>query len=147
MGLVRFYVRSSPRIIRVVAAWRAAWPIECQAMRNDELVPLKRVLGEIGISRSTLWRALNSKIPGFPDPTLVGRRLHWTREELVAIDRAMGVYRGRVAFDAMRRRDRARFALIQLKQAERRQRRKAIRVRMPDQVDLFTAMDDSEALW
>lgn len=116
-------------------------------MENDDLVHLKRVLSEVGVSRSTLWRALNSKIGGFPQPVIVRRRVYWRRKELAAIDQAMDAYRGRLAFDAMRRRDRARFALIQLKQAEFRQRRKAIRVRMPSQVDLFTATDDSEATW
>lgn len=77
-------------------------------MKTADLVPLKRVLDEIGVSRATLWRALNSGIEGFPKPTIVRRRVYWAPKEIKEIESAFDAYRGRCAFDAKRSRDRHR---------------------------------------
>ncbi|KAF0180247.1 MAG: hypothetical protein FD124_1165 [Alphaproteobacteria bacterium] len=98
-------------------------------MKEGDLVPLKRVLDEIGVSRVTLWRALNSGIEEFPKPTIIRRRVYWAPEELKSIEAAFDAYRGRCAFDAKRMRDRLRKerrheTLVDLMQGKRRSKRR-----------------------
>lgn len=113
-------------------------------MKNDSLVPLKRVLDEIGVSRATLWRALNSGIEGFPKPTIVRRRVFWTTEGLRRLETALDEFRGRCVFDAKRARELQHTgsrhqALALLKQDKRRMKRRLIHPRSPDtaQRDFF----------
>jgi predicted DNA-binding transcriptional regulator AlpA len=68
-------------------------------MNKDELVPLKAVLQEVGVSRATLWRALNSNIAGMPRPTTVRRRIYWLKRQIAALDAALDAYQGRGAFE------------------------------------------------
>jgi predicted DNA-binding transcriptional regulator AlpA len=109
---------------------------------EDDLVPLKRVLDEVGVSRATLWRALKSDIEGFPKPTIIRGRVHWRRKEVAAIDLALDAYGGRGAFDEKRRRDRIRpeerhKMLLELKKISRRRRRAQPRAGNGAQPDLF----------
>lgn len=74
-------------------------------MYEDDLIPLKRVLEHVGVSRVTLWRALNSGL-NMPKPSIVRRRVFWKVWEIQALDQALDGYRGRVAFEEHRRQDR-----------------------------------------
>ena len=69
-------------------------------VKAKDLVPLKRVLEDVGVSRSTLWRALRSGIAHFPPPTIIRRRVYWNASELPGIETALEAYNGRCAFDA-----------------------------------------------
>jgi predicted DNA-binding transcriptional regulator AlpA len=62
-------------------------------------LPLKRVLSELGVSRTTLWRAMNSNISGFPAPTVVRRHVYWPKSDLLALEEAVLRYRGRCVFE------------------------------------------------
>jgi predicted DNA-binding transcriptional regulator AlpA len=74
---------------------------------EDELVPMKQVLEEVGASRTTLWRAMHSGIDGFPKPTMRGGRVFWKRSEIAKVDAGLGAYKGRVQFDTKRRQQQA----------------------------------------
>jgi predicted DNA-binding transcriptional regulator AlpA len=96
---------------------------------DDELVPLKRVLDEVGVSRATLWRALKSDLEGFPKPTVKRRRVYWRRDEVKDIDNALDAYLGRGAFDQKRRRDQLRpqerhRVLTELRNTQRKRKRR-----------------------
>ncbi len=72
-----------------------------------DLIPQKRVMAELEISRSGLWRAKQSNIDGFPAPTIVRGRLYWRPSELPALRAALDQFRGRKAFEQNRRHARA----------------------------------------
>jgi predicted DNA-binding transcriptional regulator AlpA len=72
-----------------------------------DLIPQKRVMAELNISRSSLWRAIQSDIEGFPAPTIVRSRLYWRPSELPALRAALDQFRGRKAFEQNRRHARA----------------------------------------
>lgn len=72
-----------------------------------DLVPQKRVMAELNISRASLWRAMNSNIEGFPAPTVVRSRLYWRPSELPALRAALDQFRGRKDFEQNRRHARA----------------------------------------
>ncbi len=116
-------------------------------MKAADLAPLKRVLDAIGVSRATLWRALNSGIEHFPKPTIIRRRVYWALGEVPAIETALDAYMGRCAFDVRRRGERKRVegrheALAQARAAKRRSRRRSRKKPgAPDEVqkDLFDA--------
>ena len=113
-------------------------------MKQGDLIPLKRVLEEVGVSRSTLWRALRSGIAGFPTPTIIRRRVYWKVAQINAIEAGLDAYQGRCAFDAGQSRTRHerqgpyRDALKQKKSAKRARRRMADTHLIDDaQSDLF----------
>lgn len=66
---------------------------------DDDLMPLKAVVQDLGVSRTTLWRAARSDIAGFPAPTIVRRLVYWRRDELERLEDALMRYRGRVKFE------------------------------------------------
>lgn len=72
-----------------------------------DLIPQKRVLAELDISRSSLWRAMHSNIEGCPAPIIFRRRLYWRPSELPALRAALDQFRGRKAFEQNRRHARA----------------------------------------
>jgi len=72
-----------------------------------DLIPQKRVMAELKISRSSLWRAMHSNIEGFPAPIIVRSRLYWRPSELPALRAALDQFRGRKAFEQNRRHARA----------------------------------------
>lgn len=105
------------------------------------MVPLKRVLDEVGVSRATLWRALKSNIEGMPGPTMMRGRVFWKRSEIGAVDDALGAFGGRGAFERARRSQRQRVEaernrLSELKKSKRRRGRGAAGVNVA-QADLF----------
>lgn len=106
-------------------------------MHKDDLIPLKRVLAHVGVGRVTLWRALNSEIE-IPQPTIVRRRVFWRADEIQTLDHALDRYKGRLAFEEGRRRDRL-LADIQSCAAAQKRRRKLRRKGRADwpQLELF----------
>jgi len=72
-----------------------------------DLIPQKRVMAELEISRSSLWRAIHSNIDGFPAPIIVRSRLYWRPSELPALRAALDQFLGRKAFEQDRRHARA----------------------------------------
>lgn len=98
-------------------------------MADDDLVPLKLVLDEVGVSRATLWRVLKSDIEGIPAPTRQRGRLFWRRAEIAQIDAALDAYGGRGEYERQllceRTRVRERHAeLLETKKKTRRRRRR-----------------------
>lgn len=72
-------------------------------MNEDSRLALKEVLAELGVSRTTFWRARASRIEGFPEPQSIGGLLYWRHSQLEAIEAALRRYRGRCAFEQRRR--------------------------------------------
>jgi predicted DNA-binding transcriptional regulator AlpA len=68
-----------------------------------ELIPQKRVTAELGISRSSLWRASRSDLAGFPAAVVLRARVYWRRTDLPALRAALASFRGRRAFEEERR--------------------------------------------
>lgn len=68
-------------------------------MKRDDLVPLKRVAEEVGMSRTSLWRAARSDIADFPAPVVIRRLVYWKRQDMERLDAALLRYRGRVKFE------------------------------------------------
>ena len=101
-------------------------------MRIDKLMPLKKVMGELGVSRPTLWRATKA-VPRFPAPTIVQGRLFWRADELPALREAMNRYAGRGAFEKEQLRERLRL------ERDTARRRRTSRRSKPDlsSIDLF----------
>jgi len=64
------------------------------------LIPHKRALARLGLSRTTVWRAMNSQIADFPAPVLVRKRIYWHEEDLPRLEQAMLRYAGRTVFEA-----------------------------------------------
>lgn len=70
--------------------------------KRDDLIPLKQVAEEVGMSRTSLWRATRSNIPDFPAPVVIRRFVYWRREDLERLDAALMRYLGRVNFERQR---------------------------------------------
>lgn len=68
----------------------------------EGLVPHKRALAQLGLSRTSVWRATQCGIEGFPAPVIVRRRIYWRAEDLNHLVGAMMRYEGRGAFNALR---------------------------------------------
>lgn len=67
--------------------------------KRDDLVPLKKVAEEVGMSRTSLWRATRSDIADFPAPVVIRRLVYWKRQDMERLDAALLRYRGRVKFE------------------------------------------------
>lgn len=70
--------------------------------KRDDLIPLKQVAEEVGMSRTSLWRACRSDIPDFPAPVIIRRLVYWKKQDLERLDAALLRYRGRVKFERAR---------------------------------------------
>lgn len=110
--------------------------------QDDDLVPLKRVLEAVGVSRATLYRAAHSGIEGFPQPTKRRGRLYWRAGEISAIEHGLDEYEGRGVFDQKKRNERQRLktrheALSELKLSKRGRRKRDSVRKKPSQGDLF----------
>lgn len=97
-----------------------------------DLIPQKRVLAELEISRSGLWRAKQSNIEGFPAPTIVRGRLYWRSSELPALRAALDQFRGRKVFEQNRRHARAVAARAETTGLRARTRKAKRAVTQPD---------------
>lgn len=102
-------------------------------MTRGDLLPLKAVAGEIGVSRTTLWRAMKSNIAGFPQPRVIRRLVFWAKSDLPRLEEAMLKYEGRRVFERQREHQRKLKALLK-GQSIRRARRRPLKSR---QAELF----------
>jgi len=97
-----------------------------------DLVPQKRIAAELGVSRSSLWRASRSSIPGFPPPIVVRARVYWQRSDLPALKAALDRFQGRKAFEKERRHAKARAALAEATRLKAKRRKGTAILRQPD---------------
>jgi len=102
-------------------------------MSQDELVPLKKVLGALGVSRATLWR-VSRTVPSFPSPTVVRSRVYWRASDLSVLKDAIASYSGRGAFERERRFARLRDERDALRKRQRT-RRGRVQLECPDLFD------------
>lgn len=105
-------------------------------MKLKELVPLKAVVEDLCVSKSTLWRARQSNLPGFPKPTILRRQVFWRKSELDALETALMQFAGRSAFDAQRANAKTVAAIMKRKRAAKPKRRQSPR-RNATQQELF----------
>lgn len=105
-------------------------------MRRKDLLPLKAVVDELGVSRWTLWRAMRSDIADFPAPIIVARRLFWEKSKLDALEAALMQFKGRCVFDRKRRHERVVRKFSRTKPARARKQKNA--APLPGQRDLFS---------
>lgn len=103
-------------------------------MKRAELVPLKQVAAQLGVSRATIWRARMSGIAGFPAPVMVSRYVFWKRSELERLEDALLRYQGRVKFESRRE---AQTRIDTLKGRVKSKRVEKRRVKYSRQPDLF----------
>lgn len=97
-----------------------------------DLVPQKRIAAELGVSRSSLWRASRSSIPGFPPPIVLRARVYWQRSDLPALKAALDRFQGRKAFEKERRHAKACAALAEATGLKSKRRTRAAMIRQPD---------------
>lgn len=112
-----------------------------------DLVPQKRVAAELGVSRSSLWRASRSSIPGFPPPIILRARVYWREADLPALKAALERFQGRKAFEKERRHAKARAALADATGLKPKRRKRSAMLRQPDLFggDDVAAPDGAEA--
>lgn len=72
-------------------------------MRRPELISIKQLTHELGVSRTTLWRALHSGIRDFPSPTFLGRRIYWRAGDVERLEVSLLQFRGRCVFERDRK--------------------------------------------
>jgi predicted DNA-binding transcriptional regulator AlpA len=100
-------------------------------MMMKELIPQKRVAAELGVSRSSLWRASHSNIPGFPPPVVLRARVYWRQKDLAALKMALDRFQGRRAFEAERRQAKLRLARAEAS-TRTKKRKPTSSLRQPD---------------
>ncbi len=105
-------------------------------MKKDDLIPFKIVAEEVGMSRTSLWRARRSNIPGFPAPIVIRRLVYWRRQDLERLDEALLRYSGRVNFERQRE-ARRKVERLQKRSKPAAKRVRAVRQAKPPQPDLF----------
>lgn len=103
-------------------------------MPKDDLIPLKQVLGALGVSRPTLWRARQA-VENFPEPIIVRRRRYWQPSDLPNLRDALLRYKGRVAFEVARRHAEVRAARDKLLAERKRSKRRAETPKAPGLFD------------
>lgn len=105
-------------------------------MKSKDLLPFKVVAEELGVSRTTLWRARQSLIVGFPEPTVRSRMVFWRRADLGKLEDALFRYQGRIVFERQRNAVRKISALKRAVAAQGPRLRRVCR-RPPAHPDLF----------
>lgn len=100
--------------------------------RLKDLIPQKRVAAELGVSRSSLWRASCSNIAGFPAPTRIAGRVYWRATDLPALKAALDRFPGRKAFEQQRKHAKARAARDEAAASRSKRRKPASPRRQPD---------------
>ncbi len=103
-----------------------------------DLIPQKRIAAELGVSRSSLWRASRSALSGFPAPIVLRGRVYWRTTDLPALKAALERFQGRSAFEKARRHAKARATLAEAAGLKRKRRKRAASLCQPD---LFGAPD------
>lgn len=105
-------------------------------MKKSDLIPFKIVAEEVGMSRTSLWRAARSDIPDFPTPIVIRRLVYWKRQDIERLEAALLSYKGRVNFERGRA---AQERIAKLKKAAKPAKRRRARqgeAKLP-QPDLF----------
>jgi hypothetical protein len=74
-----------------------------RAIRRQDLVPKKCVAYEMAVSETTLWRALKSDLPDFPQPVVIRKKVYWRRADLPALEDALMYFQGRGVFERQRK--------------------------------------------
>lgn len=106
-------------------------------MKKGDLVPLKVVLDELGVSHNTLWRASKSGIASFPPPVVIRRLVYWRQRDIEKLEAALMDYKGRVVFERERNAKRRLEALKRAKNASPRRGRETPSIARGAQRDLF----------
>lgn len=102
----------------------------------DDLIPLKRVMGRLGVSRATFWRL--TKTAGFPPPAKMLGRIYWRERDLPDMEAALDCFQGRSAFERERRHAKACQAATKAKAAvAKKSRRLRTTMNTLAQPDLF----------
>jgi predicted DNA-binding transcriptional regulator AlpA len=105
---------------------------------DDDLIPLKRIAAQLGVSRATLWRV--SRSAGFPPPQKMLGRVFWRRRDLAAMEAALDSFQGRGAFERERRHANACKAVTRAMAAAFKQpKRLRTKANTLQQADLFGA--------
>jgi predicted DNA-binding transcriptional regulator AlpA len=104
---------------------------------DDDLIPLKRLPGQLGVSRATLWRV--SKTCGFPPPLKIRSRIFWRGADIEAMEAALDRFQGRSVFERERRYAKACKAATKSITAITKPERPRTRANAPQQPDLFGA--------
>jgi len=71
------------------------------------LTPQKAVLWRVAVSRSTLWRLLQSNPLNCPSPVRLRGRLFWRESDIEALRAALTEFQGRASFENDQKRERA----------------------------------------
>jgi predicted DNA-binding transcriptional regulator AlpA len=105
---------------------------------DDDLIPLKRIAAQLGVSRATLWRV--SRSAGFPPPLKMLGRVFWRKRDLSAMEAALDRFQGRSAFERERRHAKACQAVTRaIAAATKKPKRLQTRANTLQQPDLFGA--------
>jgi len=75
-------------------------------LRRKDLIPQKAVADELCVSITTLWRARNSKLAGFPEPVIVQGGVFWKKTDLEQLEEAILTFKGRGVFERNREEER-----------------------------------------
>lgn len=102
---------------------------------DDDLIPLKRVAAQLGVSRATLWRVSQSS--DFPSPVKVRGRMFWRMRDLAAMEIALDAYQGRSAFEREQRQAKTREAAMKAMAALKKSKRRPTSPSTLQQLDLF----------
>lgn len=101
----------------------------------SNLIPQKAVADDLCVSLVTLWRARQSKIPGFPEPVMLRNMIFWRREDIQQLEEALLKFEGRGKFEEGRLRSERNANLLR---SRLRARRATSRTRTHvQQMDLF----------
>jgi predicted DNA-binding transcriptional regulator AlpA len=102
---------------------------------DDNLIPLKRVAAQLGVSRATLWRVSQSR--DFPSSVKVRGRVYWRMRDLAAMETALDAFQGRSAFERDQRQTKAREAVMKAMAAIKKSKRRSTTPSPLKQLDLF----------
>lgn len=69
-------------------------PVALDRVGQDGYLPARKVWERYGVTSMTLWRWLNDKRIGFPEPTYFGRFRYWRLGDLLAWERECAKRRG-----------------------------------------------------
>lgn len=120
------------------AARACPWRARARWHQLTCLIPQKRAAAELGVSRSSLWRARASAIAGFPPPVILRARVYWRTADLPGLKAALERFEGRRAFEQEHRHAKARAALTEATGLKPKRRKRAATLRQPD---LFAEAD------
>lgn len=105
---------------------------------DDDLIPLKRIVAQLGVSRATFWRV--SRTSGFPASVKMLGRIYWRRSDLAAMEAALDRFQGRSVFERDRRHAKACQAATKAIAAHaKKPKRVRVRIGPLSQPDLFGA--------